>query len=302
MMANRPESWPVMGLGFDQYHARPANLLRRVHQTSCVLFVQGMADPDMTQPRFEALMGVNKYPGDDQITLARGLGVDRSTTTLVLDGLAASGWIERTIHAEDRRKRVLHTTEAGREILARARAHADAAEAKLLAPLAPPQVAGLVEAMVKVVTAVPSSAPEFANMSGGDADSWVPRHLSFLVRRCVQVSHAMVGDAGKPFDLTPQQFGILYALAIAPSDEAGVSRMVGVDRSAVEKVLRRLKARGYLERQADALRLTPEGEEAFHAMRGPAEATDCALLDCLTAEQREAFMGGLLKLVAYHKV
>jgi len=299
MMANRPESWPVRGLGFEQYHARPANLLRRVHQTSSQLFIQAVADPDMTQPRFEALVAIAKYPGTDQITLARGLGIDRSTTTLILDGVAAQGWIDRTVHPQDRRKRVLQATDAGLATLALARTHAETAEARLLKPLSPSETAGLMEAMVRVATAVSSPAPELAGMSDA-TENWAPRHIAFLVRRCSQVSHALLGDAGRIFDLTPQQFGIMYVIAIAPSDEAGLSRMVRVDRSAVEKVLRRLKARGFLERRKEVLRLTPLGEQAFHDMRGPAEATDCALLSSLTEEQRQDFMGGLLKLVAHH--
>jgi DNA-binding MarR family transcriptional regulator len=283
------------------YHARPANLLRRVHQTSAQLFTQALADPDMTQPRFEALVAIEKYPGRDQITLARGLGIDRSTTTLVLDGLAAKGWIERTIQPSDRRKRVLHVTASGRQTLQAARAHADAAEARLLSPFSRRETDGLTAAMIRLVTTVPSSAPAFAGMVEGEVDAWAPRHVAFLVRRCVQVAHALLADAGRPLELTPQQFGILYILALAPCDEAEVSRRVNVERSAVEKALRRLKLRGLVERPCETLRLTTAGKEAFHTMCGLARAADRVLLDSLTAGQRNDFIGGLLKLVDHHK-
>ena len=150
MRAELTKEWPSSP-GVDHYHARPANLLRRAHQTSAQLFVQ-MADPDMTQPRFEALVAISKYPGRDQITLARGLGVDRSTTTLVLDGLAAKGWVERAVHPSDRRKRVLQVTDRGAAVLKGARVHADSAEATLLAPLSPDETTGLVAAMVQLVS------------------------------------------------------------------------------------------------------------------------------------------------------
>jgi DNA-binding MarR family transcriptional regulator len=300
MRAELTKEWPSSP-GVDHYHARPANLLRRTHQTSAQLFVQSLADPDMTQPRFEALVAINKYPGRDQITLARGLGIDRSTTTLVLDGLAAKGWVERAVHPDDRRKRVLHATDAGRRTLTAARAHAEAAETALLAPLSPAETAGLMAAMIQLVTTVRSSAPELAGMVEGQTEGWAPRHVAFLVRRCAQVSHALLADAGRPFDLTPQQFGILYILALADADEAGVSRRANVERSAVEKVLRRLKLRALIERKDETLRLTAEGRETFQTMCGLARATDRVLLDSLTPGQRDDFIGGLLKLVEHHQ-
>ena len=307
MMADEAQRPAHMNLEFEKYHRRPAHLLRRAHQASSLLFVQAVAALDITQPRFEALTAIARYPGADQISLARGLGIDRSTTTVVLDGLTKCGLIDRTVHPDDRRKRVLQATPAGRTVLANARKHADAAQAQLLAPLGRAEVDALVEAMVKVATAVPSSAPELAAMVPGMADSdartWAPRHVSFLVRRCRQVSHAMLIDAFKPFDTTPQQFGIIALLAIAQADEANVARMVAVERSAVDKVLRRLKARDYLERcpRTETLRLAPAGETAFNAMRGLAEDADRALLACLDPDDRAHFMGGLLKLVAHHQ-
>ncbi|MEO6340402.1 MAG: MarR family winged helix-turn-helix transcriptional regulator [Caulobacteraceae bacterium] len=283
--------------------ARPGHLLRRTHQASALLFVQEVADLDMTQPRFEALTAIAKYPRADQISLARGLGIDRSTTTLILDGLAKCGLIERTAHPDDRRKRLLETTAAGRAALAGARKHADAAQARLLAPLNHDEIEALIADMVTVVTAVPSSAPDLAGMAQRESTAWVPRQVAFLVRRCRQVSHAILGDALRPFEITPQQYGIMYVLAIAQADEAEVSRLMAVERSAVDKVLRRLKSRGYLERcpQSETLRLTTAGETAFQTMRGPHETADRTVLLCLSADRQAQFMSGLLKLVAHHQ-
>lgn len=292
-----------MSLEFEKHMSRPGHLLRRTHQASALLFAQEVADPEMTQPRFEALTAIVRYPGTDQISLARGLGIDRSTTTLILDGLTKCGLIDRTVSPDDRRKRVLEATTAGRAAVAEARKRANVAEARLLSPLAPAEVEGLVETMATVATAVPSSAPDLAGMVHGGTVARVPRRFAFLVRRCRQVSHAMIGDALRPFEITPQQYGIMYILAIAQADEAEVSRLVAVERSAVDKVLRRLKARGYLERcpLSETLRLTEEGARAFQTMHGPHEGADRAVLAGLDPERRAQLMGGLLKLVAHHE-
>lgn len=292
-----------MSLEYEKYRSRPGHLLRRVHQASSLLFVQEVADLDMTQPRFEALTAIARYPGVDQISLARGLGIDRSTTTLILDGLAKCGLIQRTVHADDRRKRVLEVTAAGQTAVAEARKHADTAQARLLAPLSSAETDVMVEALLTVATAIPSSAPDLAGMPTNGSTARVPRHVAFLVRRCRQVSHAILGDALRPFEITPQQYGILYVLAIAQADEAEVSRLVAVERSAVDKVIRRLKARSYLERcpQSETLRLTPEGASAFQTMRGPHQQADRAVLACLDADLQGQFMSGLLKMVAHHQ-
>ena len=292
-----------MTLEFEKYFSRAGHLLRRTHQASALLFAQEVDDLDMTQPRFEALTAIAKYPGTDQISLARGLGIDRSTTTLILDGLTKCGLIDRTVHPDDRRKRVLEATPAGRTAVAEARKRANVAEARLLSPLSTSEVDAVVEAMATVATAVPSSAPDLAGMINGDSVAPVPRRFAFLVRRCRQVSHAMIGDALRPFETTPQQYGIMYVLAIAQADEAEVSRLIAVERSAVDKVLRRLKVRGYLERcpLSETLRLTHEGARSFQTMRGPHEGADRAVLSCLDAERQAQLMGGLLKLVAHHQ-
>jgi len=60
---------------------------------------------------------VQESPGIDQITLAGLIAYDRTTITGVVDRLVQKGWLERSISVRDRRARVLHLTDEGKQVL-----------------------------------------------------------------------------------------------------------------------------------------------------------------------------------------
>lgn len=55
-----------------------------------------------------------------QLALARAARLDKSTMVVALDALEGAGLVERRPDARDRRARIVETTDAGRELLARA--------------------------------------------------------------------------------------------------------------------------------------------------------------------------------------
>jgi DNA-binding MarR family transcriptional regulator len=61
--------------------------------------------------------------------------VDRSTMVALLDDLEARGLAERRAHAEDRRKRAVHLTAEGEEVLRRLQGEARRAAEEIFAPL-----------------------------------------------------------------------------------------------------------------------------------------------------------------------
>ncbi len=73
--------------------------------------------------------------GISQTALAQRSGVDASSLVRLLDGLAASGFIERSVDPSDRRARRIHLTAAGRQEIAAIRRRLQPIEVKLTAGL-----------------------------------------------------------------------------------------------------------------------------------------------------------------------
>ncbi len=293
-------------LTLQQYRMRPANLVRRGQRLAVTLFNQEASDLDLTRPQFEAMIAISHFPGLDQITLARALGIDRSTMTLVLDGLMDRTLLHRTVHPQDRRRRVLDLTALGLRALEAARLRARLAQDRLMSPFSKGERVEFVDAMSRVVLGARSSAPplelptgipaaqsaEFAGLMGRPA---------FLLRRCAQIGFAFFGEATQGLDLTPIQYGVMFLLKVLPTDEATAARLLAVERSTIDRLLQRLKARGYVERVDDdsraPLHLSAQGEALFYKVRDMAIEADRLMFGPLSAVERERLVNMLDKLL-----
>jgi len=119
-------------------YARPGFLLRRAHQISVAVFEDECRPLQLTPAQFGVLTVLQSHPGLGQTSLARALGFDKVTVLRVLRGLEARGLVERRAQAGKRHVSVA-LTRAGRALLERARAPAERAHQRLLAPLSPRQ-------------------------------------------------------------------------------------------------------------------------------------------------------------------
>jgi DNA-binding MarR family transcriptional regulator len=108
----------------DDLYGRPGFLIRRAHQIAVSLFLEETGDLRITTTQFGILHLLKHNPGLDQISVAKLLGLDRSTTGMVLTKLEAGGLVGRAVGARDRRKRSLTLTAAGEKMLERVRAPA----------------------------------------------------------------------------------------------------------------------------------------------------------------------------------
>jgi MarR family transcriptional regulator, transcriptional regulator for hemolysin len=70
-----------------------------------------------------------------QLALARAARLDKSTMVVAVDALEGHGLVERRLDPEDRRARIVVTTDAGRELLARAEDVVQGVEDAVLADL-----------------------------------------------------------------------------------------------------------------------------------------------------------------------
>jgi DNA-binding MarR family transcriptional regulator len=96
-------------------------------------FLEHVGDGSITPIQFSALALVGANPGLSQTALSRAVGIERSSTVTIIDGLEKRGLLER--RRPDRRSHALHLTTTGKRLLAklkpRVRAH-DAAIATAL--------------------------------------------------------------------------------------------------------------------------------------------------------------------------
>jgi DNA-binding MarR family transcriptional regulator len=99
---------------------RPGFLLRRAHQIAVSIFLEETAAQGVTTTSQYGLMVILRArAGINQIDLAKLLGLDRSTTGLVISKLEEAGLLERRPGATDRRRNELLLTQKGHTLLKR---------------------------------------------------------------------------------------------------------------------------------------------------------------------------------------
>ena len=121
----------------DDLYDRPGFMLRRAHQIATSVFMEATAELRVTTTQFGILYLLAHRPCVDQITVARLLGLDRSTTGMVVRSLELAGFVARVVDPADKRRRTLQLTLSGQHMLLRMQAPAAQAVAQLLAPLSP---------------------------------------------------------------------------------------------------------------------------------------------------------------------
>ena len=120
----------------EDIYRRPGFMIRRAHQIAVAIFLEEARASRVTPTQYGVLVILSRRPGIDQNTLARLLGLDRSTTGLVVRKLAERALITRATGTGDLRRRELKLTRAGAALLRRVGVDARRAQRRLLSPLA----------------------------------------------------------------------------------------------------------------------------------------------------------------------
>lgn len=134
---------------FDIYNA-PGHLIRRAQQILVSLFLEQTAGV-ITPIQYGVLAVLESHGELDQITLAQRLALDASTSGATLERMEKKGWIDRRVHPEDRRRRLVSMTEAGRTLLVDLRDDVETVQHRLLDPLDPKERAVFMRLLEKVV-------------------------------------------------------------------------------------------------------------------------------------------------------
>ena len=97
-----------------ELYEQPGHLIRRAQQIAAQHFREVLG-PDVTPVQYAILRMLEENPGIDQVTLAKLVALDNSTTADIAARLESKGWIVRELLP--RRQRKLLLTEAGQSML-----------------------------------------------------------------------------------------------------------------------------------------------------------------------------------------
>jgi DNA-binding MarR family transcriptional regulator len=121
----------------EQLYRRPGFMIRRVHQIAVSLFLEETGKLGVTNRQYGILFVLKHRPDIDQISVANLLGLDRSTTGMVLKKLEADGLVARSIDTRDRRRHSLRLTAPGKRLLSQLAKPAQRAQARVLSAFTP---------------------------------------------------------------------------------------------------------------------------------------------------------------------
>ncbi|MEU9859904.1 MarR family winged helix-turn-helix transcriptional regulator [Streptomyces sp. NPDC047971] len=113
--------------------AAPGYQVRRLYQAYLAAWLREV-DPVLTGPQFAVLQTVQECPGRDQRSLAAAVALDTSTMADVARRLENRRLITRRTAADDGRRKLLHLTEEGEQLLRAADHRARALDRRLMEP------------------------------------------------------------------------------------------------------------------------------------------------------------------------
>jgi DNA-binding MarR family transcriptional regulator len=127
----------------------------------------------------------------------------------------------------------------------------------------------------------------------------------YLIRRLNQIHQALFSECCQDFNITPVQYGLLTTLSERPGlDQTSLCAELGVDRTTMADVLRRLEQKEMVRREAsetDARHklayITPKGSRLMKKMYGRMREAQTRLLEPLPAASRIKFIKLMTLLV-----
>ncbi|MFT4047528.1 MAG: MarR family transcriptional regulator [Solimonas sp.] len=122
-------------------------------QRALVDDIDAVLDDGLAARHFAIVGLLHRRSGLRQTDIAGVIGIDRTTTMKVIDGLERRGMVKRTPHAVDRRANALELTEKGRRWRERMLPRLAEREAVFLAPLSEGERTLMQELLLRLVSA-----------------------------------------------------------------------------------------------------------------------------------------------------
>ena len=142
------DSEPVPPLQHIQ--SLPSWLIGRVAARGRGLVAEALAEQGVRMMHHAVLAAVSELGPIAQADLGRKLAIDPKDLVGILNDLQADGLTVREPDPRDRRKNAVTVTPAGQELIERCAAAAEAANAQLLAPLAPAEARRLMALLARL--------------------------------------------------------------------------------------------------------------------------------------------------------
>ncbi len=150
---------PKQGRSLRDLYSRPGFLLRRANQIAMNIATQECAKIGLTPPQHVCLIALHRYPGIDQISLGKALGIDRATIGQILRSLEARGFVSRSGFPDDGRRKRVSLTMDGKRLACVAKFATIRASKRILSALDLAQRRTFVALLQKTVTALNSESP-----------------------------------------------------------------------------------------------------------------------------------------------
>jgi len=125
----------MIGDGFRGPDGRVGYLLRQANQAFRAAAQSGLGPLGLTLPQYSVLSVADAEPGLSGAELARDSMLTPQTTNEIISLLVPAGLLERRPDGDDRRLRRMFVTEAGRDLLSRARPAVHAVERRMTTSL-----------------------------------------------------------------------------------------------------------------------------------------------------------------------
>ena len=282
----------------------PGHVLRRAQQAHTAIWTTRLHG-ELTGPQYATLVALATEPGIDQSRLAELASLDKNTATTLLRRLVAQGWVERSYHPDDARRRVLRLTTPARAALRWITPAAGLVQQDLLQPLEAGRRAGFVDQLASVAQVGDLATP--AAVPGTDQLPVLvlQRTPGYLLRRAQRV-HGGLWARTVGGQLTPPQYAVLSAVETSPGcDQSTAGRLASLDTSSTAEVVARLVRDGWLNRTTSAtrgrrssLRLAPAAPDRLTSITPLVQQVQEALLLPLGAAAAPSFVDDLAT-VAY---
>lgn len=277
-------------------------LLARVDQICTALHAPLAGGETLAQAEF--LLVLERMESPSQIALARATGVDRSTTSHIIDNLEAAQMVERAPDADDRRRSRLALAARGRARLPEVGRAFAALQEQLQAPLAPDARAEL-RRLLRLMTDGNGSAPPW---EPGPEAAFLAEAPSLLARRALQVSESHLLASTRRFGLTARQFSLLHLLShLEGLTQIGFARLFGLDPATCGLIMRNLLARGLLDARVAAedrrkrlYRITDEGRAVLAAAQPLVDAAERRVMAKLDPAEGAFLVSRLRTVIAAH--
>jgi DNA-binding MarR family transcriptional regulator len=136
----------------------PIALARRFVQICTAVVAETLDSDDLSPQQYAVIAYVADEPDIDQAGIAARIGIDRNTTSVLVEQLERRGLLKRTVNGADRRARLVRLTKQGIDLHERLRPALRASQRAILSTLPPGDREKFLDQLVQIIRANESYA------------------------------------------------------------------------------------------------------------------------------------------------